>query len=145
MNKWDERCYTIAMAVSKWSKDPSEKVGAVLVSPDRRQVSWGFNGFPRGIEDAEVRLEDKETKNSLMMHAELNALLNCPVDTTGWTLFVTKSPCTRCALAVIQAGVVRVVCRAIQSDSDWADDQRNARDLLREACVEVFDVLEPGD
>jgi deoxycytidylate deaminase len=34
-----------------WSKDPSTKVGAVIVRPDLTVASIGYNGFPRGMSD----------------------------------------------------------------------------------------------
>ena len=47
MNKWDNRFVAIAELVADWSKDPGTKVGAVLVQ-DRRIISTGYNGFPKG-------------------------------------------------------------------------------------------------
>jgi dCMP deaminase len=43
---WDLRFLTLAKTVSTWSKDPSTKVGAVIVDKNRRVVSLGYNGFP---------------------------------------------------------------------------------------------------
>lgn len=138
MDKWDWRMMDVAKRdVAQWSKDPDEGVGALLVSPDRRQVSWGFNGFPRGIEDTPERLNNKAVKNSLMIHAERNALDNAVVDVTGWTLYVTKYPCSKCAGAIIQKGIRRIVSPAIRGDSSWVQDQSLASSLLREAGVEV--------
>ena len=134
--KWDKRFARIAKnEIALWSKDPDEQVGCVLVSPDRRQLSTGYNGFPVGIADTEDRLKDKDVKNFLSVHAELNAILNSRTDLTGWTLYVTKAPCMNCALAIIQAGIVRVVCEFINAESRWADNQTEAIKLLREAGV----------
>ena len=136
MNKWDWRMIRLAKCeIGAWSKDPDEGVGALLVSPDMRQVSWGFNGFPRGIEDSEERLNDKDLKNQLTIHAEMNALLNAAVDITGWTLYCSKFPCSNCACAIIQKGVARVVCPVIRGDSRWIVDQTLASSLLREAKI----------
>lgn len=138
MDKWDWRMMDVAKwNVASWSKDPSEGVGALLVSPDFRQVSWGFNGFPRGIEDTEERLNDKETKLKLTIHAELNALNNAVVDVTGWTLYCTKFPCSNCAKSIIQKGIKRLVCPAIRGDSSWILDQTLALNLLKEARLDV--------
>ena len=59
--KWDRRFIDLALHISNWSKDPSTKVGCVVVGADREIRSTGFNGFPRGIEDSIERLEDRET------------------------------------------------------------------------------------
>src|ERR1051326_2813900 len=53
--KWDRRFLELAKHVSSWSKDPSTKVGAVIVDANRRVVATGYNGFPRGVEDTPER------------------------------------------------------------------------------------------
>ena len=50
-DKWDKRFLDLAKHISEWSKDPSTKVGCIVVGEDREIRSTGFNGFPRGIED----------------------------------------------------------------------------------------------
>ena len=146
-NKWDKRFMGIAADVASWSKDPDCQVGAVLVKSEGRQVSWGYNGLPKGIPDKQDILQDKERKNLLMVHAEANALLNAPFDTHGGTLYVTKAPCCSkgCAQAVIQAGVKRLVCPEIDLSSSWCEDQTTAFDLLETAGVEVVFVEDPGE
>jgi dCMP deaminase len=133
-HKWDGRFMAVAETVATWSKDPSAKVGALLVAPDGRMTSWGFNGFPRGVSD-DGRLQVKSSRLALTVHAEMNALLNCPVDPVGWTLYVTKHPCLECAKAIIQKGIERVVCP--DPAGSWSDEQTEARDLLREAGATV--------
>lgn len=140
MDKWDERFMSLALAVADWSKDPDECVGAILVSPDRRNVSWGFNGIPRRMSDSPGRLLNKETKLKLTVHAELNALLNCPLPPASWTLYVTKHPCHECAKAIVQADVCRVVCPDFGSHSSWAPSCHLARSILEEAGI-VLDTL----
>ena len=125
----------IAREAASWSKDPAVGVGAVLVSPDLRQVSWGFNGFPTGIDDSPERLANVAVKNGFMIHAELNALLNAAVDITGWTMYCTKHPCKECALAIIQKRIRRVVAPAIMKNSKWYDNQVKAHDLFMEARI----------
>ena len=134
--KWDERFYALATLVSTWSKDPDCVVGAVLVSPDRRRLAVGYNGFVTGASD------DYEgtlyiTKLRRTVHAELNAVLNARADLTGWTMYSTKYPCSDCAKAIIQSGVVRVCCPRRDSDSQWMDSQLHAASMLLEARVEV--------
>ena len=141
-SKWDHRFMGIARdEVATWSKDPSTKVGCVLVSPDRRQIAMGYNGLPAGVRDTAERLGDKVLKNQLTVHAELNAILNARVDLTGWTLYVTKPPCVSCAAAIIQAGIKKVVCPPLEMHSSWFKSQAQAWDLLTEAGVKCLDIL----
>jgi dCMP deaminase len=127
-------------SVTSWSKDPDEKVGCIIVSPDKRQLSWGFNGLPSALRDTDIRLRDKELKNRLTVHAELNALLNARRDLTGWHLFVTKAPCTKCAVAIMQAGIVSVTSPSPDPKSRWHLDQEDAAYLLMEAGLHVVHI-----
>lgn len=118
------------------SKDPRRGVGAVLVSPDCRQLSTGYNGFPKGIADTADRLNDKELKLSLMVHAELNAILNCPTRPAGWMIYVSRHPCHECAKAIIQAGITNVRCpEPVNPSPEKADTFQRAQALLQEAEV----------
>ncbi|MBT6879060.1 MAG: hypothetical protein HOA22_05955, partial [Gammaproteobacteria bacterium] len=101
LNKWDLRFLGLAAHVAQWSKDPSTQVGSVVAS-DKRVVSLGFNGFPQGLSD-DHRLHDRETKYSLVLHAEENALLFSGADLRGNTIYVYPlPPCSRCAVKIIQ-------------------------------------------
>jgi dCMP deaminase len=106
--KWQKFFLGLADHAATMSKDPSTKVGAVLVDDRRRVVGIGYNGFPDRIPDDCEALNDRETKLSLMIHAEPNAILNCPIPTRGLHLYVTHPPCSDCAKFIIQAGIVSV-------------------------------------
>lgn len=57
-------------------KDPSCKVGAIIVSPDNLVVATGFNGLARTLVDDETLLQNKLEKLGWVVHAEHNAILN---------------------------------------------------------------------
>lgn len=137
LTKWDYRFLELAELVSTWSKDPNKKVGCAVVSPDRRQVSYGYNGLPANVADLEQRLDDRALKNELTVHAELNALLNARRGIVGWTLYTTSPPCLGCAKSIIQAGVIRVVTTPLDPGSSWWVEHVRAQELLREADVRV--------
>lgn len=138
LNKWDQRFMSMAYnEVRTWSKDPDKKVGAVIVAPSRRHFSPGFNGFPSSIADTPERLNNKELKRRLTVHAEVNAIRNFQGDVTNWSLYVTSPPCTPCALEIIQAGISRVVCPSPSDKSSWYECQQRAICALLEAGVKV--------
>ena len=86
--EWDLRFLELAKLVSTWSKDPSTKVGAVIIDDNRRVVSVGYNGFPKGVRDSEHRLGNREVKYNYMVHAERNAMLfanSIPKNSTIYT------------------------------------------------------------
>lgn len=137
MTDWVGRFLDLAKSVATWSKDPSCKVGVVIVSPDRRLFTAGYNGFPAGIEDKKNRLTTKSVKNNYMVHAEINAIVNARRNLMGWTLFSTKPPCLNCAKAIIQAGITAVNCPELTETSSWHEDNMMALGLLQEANISV--------
>ena len=106
MNEWDDRFFDLADMVGSWSKDPSTKVGAVIIRPDRTIASVGYNGFPRGVDDSPEIYEDRPTKYMRIVHGEANAILSAREPLHGYTLYVTPlHPCATCSGLIIQAGI----------------------------------------
>jgi dCMP deaminase len=138
MDKWDSRFLKAAHEVASWSKDPSTKVGCVIVNPElQRRTGEGFNGFPRFLSDAPELYADRDVKYSRTLHAELNAVLFAK-ETEGCTAYVTHPPCTNCALVLIQSGISRCVCERPSADllSRWKDSLEMAEGFFAEAEVE---------
>ena len=145
--KWDIRFIELAQHLSQWSKDPSTKVGCVVVGPDREIRSTGFNGFPRGIEDAPGRLADRDQKYPLICHAEENAIMHAArigVALKGCIAYVTWPPCTRCARSLVQAGVSEVAYPAdLAIPPRWQEDFELSMSMLREAGVRIREIAIP--
>jgi dCMP deaminase len=133
--------WAIGMArhVAKLSKDPSTKVGAVIFDDKRRIVSAGYNGFARGVKDDPKRLEDRDTKYKLTLHAEKNAILFATAPLDGSTIVVTHPCCAQCAAQVVQAGIKHVIWPkpAREFLARWSDDYAHALAQFHEAGVEV--------
>ena len=137
--KWDRFYLGLAQYYSTASKDPSTQVGAVLVDPNRnRPVGWGYNGFPEGVEDTSERLNNRELKYKLVVHAEVNAILCAAKAARGATLYVFPSfvlppICSDCAKTAIQAGVHTIVgFEPDESDprvARWKDSIAVAREM----------------
>lgn len=125
--EWDIRFLNIAKEVSTWSKDPTTKVGAILVNPETQVIlSTGCNGFPRKFPDDIEMLNNRELKRRITIHAEINAILNAAKLGTkidNATLYVYGLPvCDHCAPNVIQAGIKRIVMEKSNlpiTDSIW--------------------------
>lgn len=139
MDKWDYRFLEMAALTASFSKDPSTKVGAVVVRPDLTVSGVGFNGFPRGMVDNEELYNDRETKYARTIHAEVNAILNSP-ETQDCTLYCTHPPCTSCALIIIQAGISRVVCNYPTLDllSRWGESIEKTKGFFEEVEIEFI-------
>lgn len=141
LDKWHLRFLQMAEHVAEWSKDPSTKVGAVIVRPDRTIASVGFNGFARGVLDTAERLSNRDLKYPLTVHAEPNAILSAHEPVRGYTLYVSPlSPCSNCAGVIIQSGIGRVIakCGHVANPSQWSDSFKLALTAFDEAGVSVI-------
>jgi dCMP deaminase len=109
-DKWDNRFLALARHISEWSRDPSTKVGAVIVRPDKSVCSMGFNGFPKKMVDLPEYYENRDEKYSRIIHAEANALIFAREPVKGYTLYTWPlACCDRCTVQMIQAGIARFV------------------------------------
>ncbi len=128
------RFLEMAKMVGSWSKDPSTQVGAVIVDDDRRVISLGYNGFPKGVADNQ-RLDDRKEKYKMIVHAERNALLFANTSVKDATIFTYPfMPCPICTGMIIQSGIRRVV--SLQTDNPrWQEDFEISRKMLDEAEV----------
>lgn len=147
--RWDHHFLQLSLDLARMSKDPSTKVGAIIIGPDREIRSAGFNGFPRGIIDRPDRLADRETKLKLMVHGEMNAVLAAArvgIPLKGCTMYLAAMdntgnvwggcPCTRCTVEIIQAGIAHIISWPRKTaPSRWHDDLEFAEALLQEAGI----------
>jgi dCMP deaminase len=137
---WGDKYIHLAKEISTWSKDPSTQVGAIVVGCDGQILSQGFNGFPRGIKDSEERLNNRERKYELIVHAEMNAIYNASLNGVSLkdsTLYVYGLPiCNECAKGIIQVGIKKVIAmRPKKYNIAWEESINNARNLFIEAEV----------
>lgn len=138
LEQWDQRLYGLAELAASWSKDPKRKVGSSVVTADRLQFSLGYNGFPRGTPDTKQHLMDDEIRQMLMVHGEINAIINAPFATSGCTLYATKFPCHVCAGIIANSRIIRLVCPAPDFDHPrWGPSYKTAWDVLSEGIGEL--------
>lgn len=114
---WDE----YFMGAARWAATRSDcerdKVGAVIVSPDKRIRATGYNGAPSGdpgCDSCPRRTSGcragSDYSNCVAVHAEANALLYCDrADLIDSTMYVTREPCYACSKLIAGAGIRRVV------------------------------------
>ena len=130
----------LAQVISQCSKDPSTKIGALIVDPrNKRIVSTGFNGFPFGVEDTADRLEDRSIKYEMVVHAETNALMFAGEQANGCSLYVTPlPPCARCAVLIIQSGIKRVLSPTPDTSKEpWKTQFAISSKMFEESGVSV--------
>jgi dCMP deaminase len=137
---WDSYFMSIADVVSTRSTCLRRKVGAVIVR-DRQIISTGYNGAPKGVPHCadvgclreQLSIPPGERHEMCRgSHAEINAIAQAAAvgsSTAGATLYCTHEPCSFCAKAIINAGIVRLVFREPYPDE-------LSRKLRKEAGLE---------
>lgn len=97
----DKYFLVMAKVVSLRSTCESRQVGAVLVDADNYVLSTGYNGPAKGLYTCKPckrlgKSSGESLDNCMAVHAEQNALLQCPDVKRIHTLYVTTSPCITC-------------------------------------------------
>ena len=117
---WDEYFMNIAKVVAMRANCMKRKIAAVIVK-DKRIISTGYNGTPRGIKNCSdggcprcnaIDPSGKDLGECLCSHGEENAIVQAAyhgVSLKGATLYTTFSPCLMCTKMIINSGIVEVV------------------------------------
>lgn len=117
---WDEYFLGIAKMVALRSNCIKRKVAAVIVK-DRRIISTGYNGTPRGVKNCSeggcprcnnMSASGKNLDECLCSHAEENSITQAAyhgVIIKDATLYSTYSPCLICTKMIINSGIREVV------------------------------------
>ena len=117
---WDEYFMDIAHVVSKRGNCSRRKVAAVIVS-DRRIISTGYNGTPRGIDNccdggcprcASDAPSGSSLGECICAHAEENAIVQAAyhgISVKNSMLYCILSPCLMCTKMIINGGIKEVV------------------------------------
>jgi dCMP deaminase len=138
---WDERWLAEAGIKGSWSKDRSRKVGSVIVNERNVEVSTGWNGFPRGVNDEIEARHQRPLKYLWSVHSEVNAIYNAAAEgraTKGCRIYQTLFPCAGCAQAIIQSGLVEVITvEPDWNDATYAEQFAVSREMLTEAGVKI--------
>lgn len=120
---WNEYYIKIAKVISEKSKDPSTKVGCVIVSTNNEPISFGYNGFIAKCDEKFMSLE-KPQKDYLEIHAEMNALIFAKRDLKGATVYVTHASCENCLKHLAQAGIKRIVYEKSNTNLKFINQER---------------------
>lgn len=105
-NSEDKKFLMLAGRISLFSKDPSTKVGVVIVNSDGDVVSTGVNSIPSKLSYEGL---DKEIKLDITVHAEMSAIISARKSLVRSTMYITSPPCALSASIIAQTGIRRVV------------------------------------
>ena len=139
---WDDYFMDIARTVASRSNCVKRKVAAV-VTLDKRIISTGYNGTPRGTTNCneggcprcnDLAAGGTRLDECLCSHAEENAITQAAyhgVSLKGGTVYTTFSPCLQCTKMIINAGLLEVI---FQSEYPLG---KVSLDLLEEAGIKA--------
>ncbi len=144
---WDNLFIGIAKLASERSKDPNTQCGSCIVK-NNKVLSIGFNGLPYGLNDngsiengREIDYWDKSIKYEIVIHSELNAILNAKQDLTGSTLYLYTEkgyfPCSNCSGAIVQSGISEIVMNFAIKNNTEVYNWDITKHILKNAGVNI--------
>lgn len=128
---WIDYFLGIAKVVSQRSHDIHTQHGCVITDQQHRILGVGYNGFPKGMNDA-VLPTSRPEKYHWMIHAERNALSNCVIRPDNGIAYVTGQSCNDCIMALWQEGITTVFMSNDHGTKLFDDDAKQRFDLFVE-------------
>jgi dCMP deaminase len=117
---WDEYFMNIAKVVASRSNCMKRKVAAIIVK-DKRVVSTGYNGTPRGTRNCNeggcprcnsLAASGTALDECLCSHGEENAIVQASyhgMSLKDAIIYTTFAPCLQCAKMIINSGIREVI------------------------------------
>ncbi len=133
--EWDEYFMNIAEVVATKSKDPSSKMGCVIVDPNKRVVSMGYNGLLQGADESKMTLSERPMKYYFAIHSEMNAVIFARRDLTGCTVYNRVATCDNCLKYCLQAGIKRFVYRELRVHSHATDPKHSMTNIETDEAI----------
>ena len=133
--KWDEYFLNIAETVAEKSKDPSSKMGCVIVDKNKRVVSVGFNGLVQGADESKMTLSERPMKYRFVIHSEMNAIIYARQNLEGCTVYNRVATCDNCLKHCLQAGIKRFVYRELRVHSHSTDPSKSMTNVETDEAV----------
>lgn len=133
--EWDDYFLNIAETVSLKSKDPSSKMGCVIVDQNKRVVSVGFNGLVRGADESKLTLSERPMKYHFVIHSEMNAIIYARQNLEGCTVYNRVATCDNCLKHCLQAGIKRFVYRELRVHSHSTDPSKSMTNVETDEAV----------
>lgn len=141
-HEWDEYFLGIAEAVSRKSKDPSSKMGCVIVDKNKRVVSLGYNGLIQGADESKMTMDERPMKYYFSIHSEMNAVLFASQSLQGCTLYNRVATCENCLKYCLQAGIKRFVYKELRVHSYTTDPKHSMTNIeTDEAIVRLLSAM----
>lgn len=119
---WDDYFLEVAHAIAKRSTCDRGRIGCVIAR-NKQLLVTGYAGAPAGLPHCDdighqfkktIHEDGRETMHCVRtVHAEQNAICQAAklgVSIDKATIYLQMTPCRVCAMLIVNAGIVRVVC-----------------------------------
>ncbi len=133
--EWDAYFMKIAETVALKSKDPSSKMGCVIVDQNKRVVSLGYNGMVQGADESKMTLSERPMKYYFAIHSEMNALIFAKRDLAGCTVYNRVATCENCLKYCLQAGITRFVYEELRVKSHSTDAKHSMTNIETDEAI----------
>ena len=159
-NKNITEYFKLTEQIAKKSKDPSTQVGAVIVNNSGNIISKGCNNFVEDGDEKFMTWNLRPMKYSLVVHAEMAAILSAKRDLKGYSIYTLYAPCSNCLKHILQAGITKIFYKylLVNSQHVMKSDEKEAiarlllskpnvicRNLKGQDCLSELDLLNDGD
>lgn len=92
----------------------SRQQGCIIVGTNHQPMGMGHDASPQSMQDGDH-----------VVHAEINALLNCKQPLAGGTAYITHTPCYHCVMALLASNIRRIIYFPTKTpDEDTVDAVR---------------------
>lgn len=122
----------VAKLTARRSSCHKKQVGGVLVS-EGRIIATGYNGV---LPNNDPALGIDELGVTHTVHCEANIIAFCAkngIPTNNTTMYVTLSPCEKCAELIVQAGI-----KTVFYIEDYRDDSGLRKLLMNNVEVDII-------
>jgi len=117
-----------------------KKRGAIAVDENNRIVSMGWNGVPQGFthctdvpcKGANQPAGGSSSDDCIAVHSEINCIINAHSPKFIYKMYVTHSPCLKCALALANLPNLK----ELYYREEYADTR--GLNVLKKTCIKLY-------
>ncbi len=142
---WDQVYMNILEQIVQRSTCLFVNAAAIIVDPNSHNIVgiWYSGSCRWDVHCADVGcakiidwVEHKHADLCRGAHAELNAIVNCSVDTRGLTMYTLLSPCNNCAKHIVNAWIKKLVYNKTYLNKNY---EYRILDFMARLGVEVLE------
>jgi deoxycytidylate deaminase len=122
------------------SPDPSNQNGALIVDPNAKVQTWGFNNIFKGVKFTKELMANRDWKLAHIEHAERDAIYrhgSC----AGYFMVCPWFACEPCARAIVLSGIKGVLGhkpRMEQTPERWKASVFGGLNILERGGVDIL-------